>query len=85
MAAYRGFGVLVHALYLGGVSSRQAHGLPAGVTALVVGMQLAADRLAPAGCSAKRSAAGSGRTGARLLSASVWRFPEIGDGGARRC
>lgn len=32
-------GVLVHAFYLGGVFVAIAHGLPAGVTALVVGMQ----------------------------------------------
>ncbi len=32
-------GLLVHALYLGGVFVAIAHGLPAGVTALVVGMQ----------------------------------------------
>ncbi|MDX9707150.1 MAG: DMT family transporter [Azospira sp.] len=32
-------GVLVHALYLGGVFIAIGHGLPAGVTALVVGMQ----------------------------------------------
>ena len=32
-------GVLVHALYLGGVFVAIKHGLPAGVTALVVGMQ----------------------------------------------
>ena len=32
-------GVLVHAVYLGGVFVAISHGLPAGVTALVVGMQ----------------------------------------------
>ena len=32
-------GVLVHAVYLGGVFVAIKHGLPAGVTALVVGMQ----------------------------------------------
>lgn len=32
-------GILVHALYLGGVFVAIKHGLPAGVTALVVGMQ----------------------------------------------
>lgn len=32
-------GVLVHAVYLGGVFIAISHGLPAGVTALVVGMQ----------------------------------------------
>lgn len=32
-------GVLVHAFYLGGVFVAIAHGLPAGITALVVGMQ----------------------------------------------
>lgn len=32
-------GVLVHAIYLGGVFTAIKHGLPAGVTALVVGMQ----------------------------------------------
>ncbi|HEX6736112.1 MAG TPA: DMT family transporter [Azonexus sp.] len=32
-------GVLVHAIYLGGVFMAIKHGLPAGVTALVVGMQ----------------------------------------------
>jgi len=32
-------GVLVHALYLGGVFVAIKHGLPAGITALVVGMQ----------------------------------------------
>lgn len=32
-------GVLVHALYLGGVFVAIGHGLPAGITALVVGMQ----------------------------------------------
>jgi len=32
-------GVLVHAFYLGGVFVAIGHGLPAGVTALVVGMQ----------------------------------------------
>ncbi|WP_153147058.1 DMT family transporter [Dechloromonas sp. H13] len=32
-------GLLVHAVYLGGVFVAIAHGLPAGVTALVVGMQ----------------------------------------------
>jgi drug/metabolite transporter (DMT)-like permease len=32
-------GLLVHALYLGGVFTAIRHGLPAGVTALVVGMQ----------------------------------------------
>lgn len=32
-------GLLVHALYLGGVFTAIAHGLPAGVTALVVGLQ----------------------------------------------
>lgn len=32
-------GVLVHAIYLGGVFVAISHGLPAGVTALVVGMQ----------------------------------------------
>ena len=32
-------GVLVHAIYLGGVFVAIKHGLPAGVTALVVGMQ----------------------------------------------
>lgn len=32
-------GLLVHAVYLGGVFTAIAHGLPAGVTALVVGLQ----------------------------------------------
>jgi len=32
-------GILVHALYLGGVFVAISHGLPAGVTALIVGMQ----------------------------------------------
>ena len=32
-------GLLVHAIYLGGVFSAIGHGLPAGITALVVGMQ----------------------------------------------
>ena len=32
-------GILVHAIYLGGVFSAIGHGLPAGITALVVGMQ----------------------------------------------
>jgi drug/metabolite transporter (DMT)-like permease len=32
-------GVLVHAIYLGGVFVAIKHGLPAGITALVVGMQ----------------------------------------------
>jgi drug/metabolite transporter (DMT)-like permease len=32
-------GVLVHALYLGGVFTAIRHGLPAGITALVVGLQ----------------------------------------------
>ncbi|HRE18143.1 MAG TPA: DMT family transporter [Rhodocyclaceae bacterium] len=32
-------GVLVHAIYLGGVFTAIKHGLPAGITALVVGMQ----------------------------------------------
>src|SRR6185295_2970009 len=32
-------GLLVHAVYLGGVFTAIGHGLPAGVTALVVGLQ----------------------------------------------
>lgn len=74
-------GLLVHALYLGGVFMAISHGLPAGVTALVVGLQplltatLAGRLLGEAVLPRQWAGLGLGFVGIALVV-----FPKIGSG-----